>query len=337
MRPMFRPGLSCAWRSDNCLHLDVDNPNPILLGSLPSQAAAALDLMDGTRTLDELIATLQQSGPVSGVRDMVRRLVDLGAVIDCRVWPGGRKVATDSRNRLLPDLTASGPRDPDEWWERLAQTHVVVIGASRLGSLIASTLATAGVGRVTVDDRRKITEGDLVHGGFTSSDVGRRRCELFILHPELQAMKRTNRPFSRRLYVVTDCVDADLRGSALMRQGSAHLVVRSSGRTGRVGPFVVPGQTACLFCVHLHHRDHDPAWPMVWRQVQWDATPVTHSITVGITANTAASHVLAWMNGDEPASMRGLVDVDGTLGTPQFRSTPVHPECGCGWAETAAS
>ena len=33
-----------------------------------------------------------------------------------------------------------------------------------------------------------------------------------------------------------------------------------------VGPFVVPGRTACLRCVDAHHTDADPAWPLLVRQ-----------------------------------------------------------------------
>ena len=334
MRPMFRPGLSWAWRSDDSIHVGIDGPHPVVISGVPNGTDAAFALMDGTRTLDELLNAV--NGSVPGLPEMIARLTEVGAVIDGGSWPGGRRIAKASRTRLLPDLMAAAPADPDHWWTSLAETHVVVVGASRLGSVIACALASVGFGRVTVDDRRKVAEGDVCNGGFTQAEVGLRRCELLTARDDLEAMESSIRP-SRKLYVVTDAVDIDARTRSLTGHGSTHLVVSSRDRMGRVGPFVIPAQTACMFCVHLHHRDHDPAWPQVWRQLSWDATPITHSITVAITANLAVSHVLTWATSGNPPSMRGIIDVDGPHGTSQFRSTPPHPECGCTWVGAGAS
>ena len=52
-----------------------------------------------------------------------------------------------------------------------------------------------------------------------------------------------------------------------MRAGTPHLVVRE--RPGRpvLGPFVVPGATACLRCVDAHLGEHDPRRALVVEQV----------------------------------------------------------------------
>ena len=51
-----------------------------------------------------------------------------------------------------------------------------------------------------------------------------------------------------------------------MRTGTPHLPVRLSEGAATVGPFVVPGVTACLRCVDAHHTDADPAWPLLVTQ-----------------------------------------------------------------------
>ena len=45
----------------------------------------------------------------------------------------------------------------------------------------------------------------------------------------------------------------------LVRAGTTHLVVRLVDGGAILGPFVVPGSTACLRCIDAHHAEHDPA------------------------------------------------------------------------------
>src|SRR5262245_57486093 len=120
MRPMLRPGMSWAWRSPTSLQLGVDDPASVVLTGLPPQCAAALALMDGTRTTQAISAAMAPDGEVSDVESLIDRLVAVGAVVDGGRWPGGCEVSSDARARLLPDLMAGAPADPDEWWATLA-------------------------------------------------------------------------------------------------------------------------------------------------------------------------------------------------------------------------
>ena len=53
---------------------------------------------------------------------------------------------------------------------------------------------------------------------------------------------------------------------AWTRAGTPYLLVRLTEGRAVVGPFVVPGTTACLRCLDAHHTDADPAWPLLVRQ-----------------------------------------------------------------------
>ncbi|MFL6070040.1 MAG: TOMM precursor leader peptide-binding protein [Actinomycetes bacterium] len=333
---MLRPGLTLAWRSDDALQLGVDDPNPVVLNGLPAQCRAALALMDGTSTGDAILARLAATGPTDGICELIDRLMAMGALVDGGRWPGGANVAVAARDQLLPDLMARAPRDPDRWWESLARTHVTVVGASRLGAIIACALSSGGVGRVTVDDSRPVTAADVALGGFQRSDVGQRRSELLASRADLQTMK-SSAEAKRQIWVITDAVDIDAKARSLTAQHSPFLIASCRERVGWVGPLVVPGVTACHFCVQLHRRDHDPAWPQVWRQRTWDATPVALASAAAVTAHIAASHVVEWTCGAAVPSMRGVVEVDSEFGMAGFHPTPPHPECGCVWASLAAS
>ena len=118
---------------------------------------------------------------------------------------------SDARDELLPDLMARAPRDPDHWWDSLARTHVTVVGASRLGSILACSLSSAGVGRVTVEDSRPVTlamsHGEAFTGPMSVTD------ELLTCWRTTQSCKRSvPRPNDcHDFYVLTDAVDLDAR------------------------------------------------------------------------------------------------------------------------------
>jgi hypothetical protein len=336
MRPMLRPGLSWAWRSADSLQFGVDDPHPVIVTGLPPQCSAALELMDGANTSDEILESLAATGPIDGIPDLIERLTAVGALVDGGRWPGGASVAAAARDRLLPDLMARAPDDPDHWWTSLARTHVVVVGASRLGAIIACALSSAGIGRVTIEDVRPVNAADVALGGFSRSDVGRRRSDLLATHDDLQAMESTLEP-DRQIFVVTDATDIDGRARSLTAQRLPFLVASCRESVGWVGPLVHVGITACHFCVQLHRRDHDPAWPQVWRQRSWDVTPVALASAAAITAHIAASHVVEWSCGESVPSMRGVVEVNSIYGVAGFHPTPPHPECGCVWTSLAAS
>ena len=334
MRPMLRPGLAVAWRSPGSLHVGLDDPEPFVVSGLSPACRAALGLMDGSRTVDQVAEQLPSMDP-EVLHDLVERLTSAGALLDAGRWPGGRGQPAERRDRLLPDLEATAPADPERWWAALDATHVTVIGASRLGSVLARALSESGIARIEVDDRRPVTASDVCHGGFAATDIGTPRSALFSAHPPQAAARRLPK-VERQVAVVTDAVDVGQRAATLAARGTPYLVVSCRERYGVVGPFVDPGAIACHFCVELHRRDADPAWPELWRQRTWSSSPVALSSAVAITAHLAASQVVSWAL-DEPTQARhGLLEVDERRGTSALRPLRPHPECGCTWRPLAS-
>jgi hypothetical protein len=312
----------------------VDHPEPVIVTGVSEAGRTALALMDGTITLEQLLEPFELPARHE-VRDLLARLAAAGAVIDAGRWPGGRGVPAARRERLMADLTATAPADPDLWWRSLSRTHVTVVGASRLGAITARALAESGFASVTVDDSRPVTSADVVLGGFTPDDVGSSRADLLRSHPGPPA-ERARPHCDREVAVLTDAVDIDSRAKDLAAIGVPYLVVACRERSGRVGPFVQPGLTACHFCVELHQRDVDPDWPDVWRQRTWDASPVAQSHAAAVTAHTAAAHVVAYALGRPVPSALGVVSIDLDRAASPFRATPPHPECGCTWTPMAS-
>lgn len=117
-----------------------------------------------------------------------------------------------------------------------------------------------------------------------------------------------------------------------------HVVVAAHGDFGTVGPLVIPGETSCLMCHQHHHRDGDPAWPVLVTQRMALAERLATWPIDRIHAHALASQtfllVRTWR--EQPTAThlwanraRRIWLPDGTL---DELPRPIHPRCGCTWS-----
>lgn len=123
-----------------------------------------------------------------------------------------------------------------------------------------------------------------------------------------------------------------------VRDGTPHLLLRLVEGHVVVGPFVRPGETACLRCLDAHHTDLDPAWPLLVAQYatavgrdREDAVPEpVDSVLATLGAAWAAREVLSAAEGRIPATTSTTVRLDPHLTRIETQDWPRHPGCGCG-------
>ena len=136
---------------------------------------------------------------------------------------------------------------------------------------------------------------------------------------------------------VSDLPELRWRAQSLVNTGQSHLVVDVVEGVGRLGPFVVPGETSCITCVDHHRTDRDPAWPRLMAQLSGPTHDEAPAIAVTATAAWAAWHITSWVDGGRPPSL----DAELTLRPPDGRASqhvyPRHPSCGCSWRQQAQS
>lgn len=116
-----------------------------------------------------------------------------------------------------------------------------------------------------------------------------------------------------------------------------HLLVQCAEGILRVGPFVVPGETACLRCIDAHHTDRDPRRPLIVEQYAAAAGPrdglpePIHHDLLDLAVIWAARDAVRWLDGHRPRTWSTTIAVDPAL---QLLPTPwkPHPGCGCTWA-----
>jgi hypothetical protein len=118
-----------------------------------------------------------------------------------------------------------------------------------------------------------------------------------------------------------------------LRRGVPYLCVGIRELVGLVGPFVVPGRTACLRCVDLSRAHTDPCWRTLVEAIEAKPTvePCRTPSLVATIAGYAVQEVVTWASGAIPVSCDNVVEFPLGLGLVQTVCYPVHPQCGCGW------
>ena len=124
-----------------------------------------------------------------------------------------------------------------------------------------------------------------------------------------------------------------------MRERVPHLHVRLAEGRATVGPFVVPGETACLRCLDAHHADADPTWPLLVRQYaaavrvpRRDGTPEPLDPLLAMVALSWAARDLArYVDGGRPSTWSTTLTLDPAHSGAETRTWSRHPGCGCSW------
>jgi len=293
--------------------------------------------------------------------DLLRQLTASGALPPGRLAAGAAQLGPGPTSRWVPDAVAWAAFDPDgpAGPQRLSgrrRQRVAVVGAGRTGAGLAAVLSAAGVGTVTVEDTRPVTDADLSPAGLRPEHVGSRRgaaAESVAAEVAVPAA-RTARPSRAApaggragtrpagpapgrvgptdLVVLVDHHAARSAATqGLLAEDVPHLSVVLRDTDALVGPLVVPGLTACLRCLDLHRTDADPGWPLALDQLSAPGSGggYEETATATLLAGLVALQVLAHLDGLVPPARGATLEVLLPEGVVQVRRWVPHPECGC--------
>lgn len=210
-----------------------------------------------------------------------------------------------------PDVSAPGPR---RWATQLVERGLLVgehDRARRLAREEARVAVSAPAGWWTEDTARLLDEAGL---------------------------RRTT---AREVPVATLALSptGDLTRTSVdgwMRSGEPHLVVSQVAGRVTIGPFVVPGLTACLRCVDAHGSDRDPGHGLVLEQHGPDPAEPTDPVLLRLALAWAVRDLVAYVEGDLPSTWSATTLVDGAL-RPEHTRWQRHPRCGCSWGDNLAT
>jgi bacteriocin biosynthesis cyclodehydratase domain-containing protein len=126
----------------------------------------------------------------------------------------------------------------------------------------------------------------------------------------------------------------------LVRARTSHLVLRLVDGAALVGPFVVPGVTACLRCIDAHRSIPDPDHvPVTSRYVRATSRPradgradVADPVLEALAHAWAVRDVVAHLEGRRPATWSRTVHLGPDPARRDEQDWSRHPECGCCWS-----
>jgi|SRR5215213_3188124 len=229
----------------------------------------------GGATRSEIFSALVADYP--GTERVIDKL--LTSLVDCRILIG---------EGLLP---ASGPETSAEiffWnfdpsWSKaanaLSEQHILLLGVNAVSRSIARALSECGARNYDVADRRSLRDPRL----FDEADV---------LVPELwgdglkqpldaEATENLDMSTVRCIVATIDFGAQQLLRSLneyAVRSGIPFLPVVLRDHVGEIGPFVIPGETACLECLRARQNSNH-ADPGIYRGTE--APSVAGCWTVG--------------------------------------------------------
>jgi len=349
VRLQLKPALRSVWRAPDVVQIGLSARHGTLLAGVTATDATLLEMLrDG---VDPRGAAADRPRG----RELLRLLHESGVLVPARAGRAALARLGPDRDRLAADAAVWSVVHPQagDGWELLAgraARQVVVVGAGRTGTMLAVTLAAAGVGRINVSDPRPVLPGDLSPGGHALADVGRPRqdsagdavARLAHREPPRDAGRllipaapgRARRRPDLVVLVEHSAADAR-RAGALLSADIPHLSVVIRDGDAVVGPLVLPGRGPCLRCLDLHRGDRDPAWPQVLAQllrpVPGTAEPEESALSV-LVAGLAALQVLGHLDGLAPPAASGAtLEVELPGGLACRRAWPAHPRCGCHW------
>jgi bacteriocin biosynthesis cyclodehydratase domain-containing protein len=261
------------------------------------------------------VATIRDSQPLRAVLECIDGFRDADGVILAALESGhGQRECQEALALLIECgavVDADLPRDPavpEQSWAAW--------------SLLAGPLRQA----VDIAHRRRRRRVAVVGTGIVADEVRR-------LLPSSHIALSDDPAHADVTVLALDDEAARSLSDEVMHLGAPHLWVCVRDLIGVVGPFVVPGRTACLRCVDAARSELDPAWTTLLDSVAAKPLRVTavDAVVVTLVAAWAVHEIALWASDIQPQTWGHVVEVP-------YGSAPVervgferHPRCGCSW------
>lgn len=333
-RPRLKPFLRVHRRAgEPHLYLGV-GPDKVRLTNPKPEAADFIADLEGQFTTGELRARYAESD------EWLAALEAAGVLEDAQEPP---PIAPPIAERWGRQINYLRLYDRPGWdgftgQQRISGARVVVVGTGAGGSTLLRLLNAAGVGRLETADFDTFGLDNLpTHATLDEDDVGSLKVAALARHMREQNSHTEFVAHNQRvesaddLVALVDGADFFVQAYDRPRALAAHWSNEASLRTGvpltsigatdkgaRVGPSVVPGQTACWECVGLGGADI----------LRPEHTAALTGATVAMLAGIAVNEMLAHISGARPLRTAGrslYVNTD----TLTFTFTDYAPKDGC--------
>jgi molybdopterin/thiamine biosynthesis adenylyltransferase len=259
------------------LSIKVDKYRPvILIGNLPPVAikiehppfylATMLQTLSIPSTFEELWQKINITYPKCNIKEVEKSFNDL---LELGVIHPQLEEGRYHRHQLYFDFFGISA---DNYTEILSKKTIGLIGSGGIGSTVALLLATSGIGTLILSDDDYIEESNLTRTIiFEESDIGTSKVVSTMKNLQARNSQTTIIPIKKRCNgvnfikehfcscdVIILSADSPLDIHEWVNQASVELKIPyiTAGYIeifGSVGPFIIPGVTACYNC-HLMNQ-----------------------------------------------------------------------------------
>ena len=331
-------GTRVLQRARHCIQIGTDPPRTVVVRNAPAQAADVLGGLDGGRTITELLVEHRQLGDRARWLDLLDQLLSAGVLLPTNTQERAGSPMTVGAH-LSEERALLTHRHGHATAARILQARddalVVIRGDGDVAFAITAHLAAAGIGHLHQDPLSLSVpwlpeDADIEDPGTAESGLPPGRwVELRARFPALRLHSPAAHQHPTGVVLIGGPVPDLALGAAYSRACVPHLSVATGMARVVVGPFVLPGRSTCLSCLHRHRTDADPEWPAVAGQLR--AVPRgTPAVLTAAAVCLAVGEMLEHIDGVQPPRT-----VDGTLEWragapgPRRRSWRQHPDCGC--------
>ncbi|MEV6825215.1 ThiF family adenylyltransferase [Amycolatopsis sp. NPDC051102] len=324
---------------------------------------ALLDTLDGTRTVDQVVAELVRRFPGRLAGDVATEVFrDLGVLIRAGYVENAAEAmpaALSARERerygrsreLFRWMARSGHRTSWDAQLRLRQARVVVIGVGGTGSTAALNLALSGVGELHCVEPDVVELSNLARQIlYTERDLGRLKLDAAVRRLRArnsdiritgEALTVTGPAELLALAVRFDLVvlaadqPAEIRtwtNRACLQTGTAWVHAGYHGPQINYGLYR-PGTGPCYECIETAEGQHHAVATPLAPAAGWEEIQAGNAVSAGVSGNLAAHTAMSLITGVPglPANREhafNLVTLDGHAVSTLDAPRPDCPACG---------
>ena len=163
-------------KSNGQLHfVFVNSREEIVLDTDPI-TTRLIDLMDGTRSVNELADAVDNEVAESEIEDLVGFLYEQRIVTDARV--GDTFPASMTAFERQIEFFADFADDPIEVQKLICDCRVGIVGLGTIGGMVAAQLCRMGIGSINAVDSDIVSVSNLArHALFTEEDIGKSKID----------------------------------------------------------------------------------------------------------------------------------------------------------------
>jgi bacteriocin biosynthesis cyclodehydratase domain-containing protein len=318
---------------------------------VPGPRPADLELLDA---LAEGWSTVGELERRTGHPSLVEAIAALDAnrLVEWRAAPGESPLAADELERFdrqLPYFADIVPeRSAEQVQRELRDRHVAVLGCGGLGSWAVQALALSGIGRLTLIDPDVVELSNLNRQAlYGVADLGRAK-----VGAAREAVARLDAAVDVRAIVgAVASVDDGVRwlegtdvviqtadsppyelerwvNVACARLGVPHVTAAQQPPLLRIGPFVLPGRSACFECQERAVRREYPLYDaLVERRRRRPAVAATLAVGSGVVGTMLAAETLHLLLGRTPSTAGAALIVDLLTWATRWERLERDPSC----------